>query len=189
MVLEQILPWVLLASLVGFTAWWVFRPSARSRKTDFRVITASAVLVLMTGGFMFWQSGFRPPRPGYANPGPEVNLQACPDYENFNRCSPSLPDGIDACSWSNSDWARFCGSWVSMEINWQKQFCTDQCPRLGAVSEACFLCCDEKYKGKHREDLRNECRDFVCEKRQDCGGDVDCSKLESDTEIIQHNEL
>ena len=59
MTVEQILPWVLLLSIVAFAGWWIFRPSVRPRKTDFRVITASAVLVLMTGGFIFWQSGFR----------------------------------------------------------------------------------------------------------------------------------
>ncbi|MGA0162769.1 MAG: hypothetical protein ACO3LE_00775 [Bdellovibrionota bacterium] len=185
MTVEQIVPWVLLASILAFAAWWIFRPSSRSRKADFRVITASAVMLIMTGGFIFWQSGFRPPRPGLVNPGQEIDLQACPDYENFNRCSPSLPDGVEVCSWADRDWQSFCRHWLAMEINWQKEFCFSQCRGSDAEKLSCILCCDTKYKDKHREDLVQQCRNFVCENMRQCGENVDCSAVSPETPLIE----
>ena len=60
MTISSFLPWIILLSVVAFTAWWIFRPSARTRKTDSRVIMASTLLVIMSGSFVLWQSGFRP---------------------------------------------------------------------------------------------------------------------------------
>jgi hypothetical protein len=94
MTVEQILPWVLLLSIVAFAAWWIFRPSVRPRKTDFRVITASAVLVLMTGGFIFWQSGFREfVKPGSQRPSDSIKGSG-PCLSSEENSFKTLPQGL-----------------------------------------------------------------------------------------------
>jgi len=103
MTVEQILPWVLLLSIVAFAAWWIFRSSERSRKTDFRVITVSAILVLMTGGFIFWQSGCQEsvklvsqkpsdPKTGSEKPSDIKGPEPCPSSDK--NLFKTLPKGL-----------------------------------------------------------------------------------------------
>jgi hypothetical protein len=82
--------WLILLSVLALSSWWVFRTSARSRKTDFRVIAASAVMVLMSGGFVFWQSGFIPTT--FDDERVELDLTMVipgPDEEGEAICPPS----------------------------------------------------------------------------------------------------